>query len=356
MDALAPARRELVQNAVLFLNDPQVQSSSLQSRLDFLTSKHLTEPEIQLALSLAQQGAPSTSASTAPPAPPQHAYSPRGLPHRQEWGPPQVPGRDWRDWFIMAVVSGGVVYGLSTLARKYLVPHLQPPSSTSFQQTSSALTEQYDRAASLLSTIEARADALTEHVRAEHAKVDRAVEDVEDAVRAVRAGEDRWREDLRDVRAEVDGIRELVPRMIDKHTAAQSAALADLQIELRSLRALLVARQPDVSASRSATTSPPPWASASAHNGHSGHASPPTGQHAAADRLLKGQRGIPAWQLAPATKGAGQAEDKAEDKAEDGDGKAGKAGKADEAGADKDEAEPSGLQVEAQDHDQVGLA
>lgn len=31
--------------------------------------------------------------------------------------PPEVPTRDWRDWFIMATVMGGVSYGLYTVAK-----------------------------------------------------------------------------------------------------------------------------------------------------------------------------------------------------------------------------------------------
>jgi len=70
----------------------------------------------------------------------------------------------------MAVVSGGVVYGLTALARvsllllrllegqadvqKYLVPHLQPPSTTAFQQTSAEITSQYDEAAKLLQELQ----------------------------------------------------------------------------------------------------------------------------------------------------------------------------------------------------------
>jgi peroxin-14 len=39
------------------------------------------------------------------------------------------------------------------------------------------------------------------------------VEGVEEATRAVREGEERWREEMREVRGEVEGLRELVPRV-----------------------------------------------------------------------------------------------------------------------------------------------
>jgi len=38
--------------------------------------------------------------------------------------------------------------------QKYLVPHLQPPSTTAFQQTSAEITSQYDEAAKLLQELQ----------------------------------------------------------------------------------------------------------------------------------------------------------------------------------------------------------
>jgi len=38
-------------------------------------------------------------------------------PWQQAPPPPEVPKRDWRDWFIMATVMGGVSYGLYFVAK-----------------------------------------------------------------------------------------------------------------------------------------------------------------------------------------------------------------------------------------------
>ena len=45
-------RADMVANAVSFLEDPNVQSSSMSQRISFLESKGLTSQEIDLALSL----------------------------------------------------------------------------------------------------------------------------------------------------------------------------------------------------------------------------------------------------------------------------------------------------------------
>jgi peroxin-14 len=145
----------------------------------------------------------------------------------------------------MAVVSGGVVYGLTALARvsdhrcldgtiltkqKYLVPHLQPPSTTAFQSTSAEITAQYDEAAKLLSELQEQTGRLQttldedRYVNLEESdqsrlelihrvRVNKVVSEVEEAVISVREAEESWRGEMREIRGEVESVRELVPRV-----------------------------------------------------------------------------------------------------------------------------------------------
>lgn len=110
-------------------------SSPTENKLSFLRSKHLTPEEIDIAF--ARSGSPSTALSLSPvhspPASaPQHQQQHQQHQHQQQqqqqqppfygqyqaqpygWQPPPLepPKRDWRDWFIMATVMGGVGYGL----------------------------------------------------------------------------------------------------------------------------------------------------------------------------------------------------------------------------------------------------
>ncbi|EJT52983.1 hypothetical protein A1Q2_03342 [Trichosporon asahii var. asahii CBS 8904] len=266
----------------------------MAQKVEFLQGKGLTDTEIQQALSEAANGTSNPSAaiqSPAPAAPPAYARPQPSYQQQPHYGfqaavvAPEPPKRDWRDIFIMAVVSGGVMYGVTALARKYLVPHLKPPSSTAFQSTSAELSEQYDAAAAALDELRAETAALATAAQSERERVAAALEDVESAARAVKDAEARWRDDMREVRGEVESVRELVPRMIEKHAASQSAALTELQSELRSLKTLLVARQGGNTVSEAAA---------------SGAASPtPSATQTAANALLqpRGKASIPAWQL-----------------------------------------------------------
>ncbi|QRV76301.1 peroxisomal membrane anchor protein (Pex14) [Ceratobasidium sp. AG-Ba] len=214
-------RQELVKNAVKFLSDPQIQSAPLTKRISFLESKGLTNTEIEEAI------AESASSSTASrPAlnysVPQSGFHGAGILTTS----PPVPQRDWRDYFIMALVSGGLVYGVAALARKYIVPHLQPPSEDAFEATTSQLNAQFDEAAALLKQIQEETVAAQTAVQEQQKAVDSAVEEVKTVMEQLRKGEESSRDQMREIRSEVDNIREMLPKANDG--SQQGSAVAFL--------------------------------------------------------------------------------------------------------------------------------
>lgn len=112
---------------LLVLQDPSVAASPVESRIAFLQSKNLTKEEVDAALARADgnQAAAPSYANYAPQQ--QVARQPPpgyGGGYQQPWqpqAPPELPKRDWRDWFIMATVAGGVGYGLYTVAKVSLL-------------------------------------------------------------------------------------------------------------------------------------------------------------------------------------------------------------------------------------------
>lgn len=51
------------------------------------------------------------------------------------------------------------------------------------------------------------------NIEEDREKVDQVVEEVEVAVKGLKAGEERWRDEMRDMRGEVESLKELVPRV-----------------------------------------------------------------------------------------------------------------------------------------------
>ncbi|TFY83598.1 hypothetical protein EWM64_g422 [Hericium alpestre] len=165
---MASDRADLLNNAVAFLTDPKTQSSPLAQRVQFLEAKGLTAPEIEHAM----RQAAAHNNSTAP----MQAY--------------QSPRHDLLiSSQITAVVSGSIAYGAISLARKYLVPHLRPPTSTAYEEDRDALTAQFDAAEALLKEIQADTAAVKAAVQEQHEKVEKATSDVVAAVKEMRDGQ-----------------------------------------------------------------------------------------------------------------------------------------------------------------------
>ncbi|KAK0208284.1 peroxisomal membrane anchor protein conserved region-domain-containing protein [Desarmillaria ectypa] len=259
-----PDRQELLRNAVAFLSDPKSQASPLAQRIQFLESKGLNSQEIDIAL----RQSSNTSAPVSYPAP--YPVSPFPTVPSTQW--------DWRDYFITAVVSGTITYGAVTLFKKYLLPHLQPPSTTAYEQDRDALNAQFDAAEALLKEIQAETALVRAAVEEQKEKVDKTTKDIELVVTEMRGSELKTRDEMREIRDEVNTIREMIPKMIDRNKESQAQSLAELQQELKSLKALLLSRGPGISSSQSSPLPAP------------------------------GRPTIPAWQLAAAPSPMGSTE------------------------------------------------
>ncbi|KAJ6503473.1 hypothetical protein C8R47DRAFT_1316667 [Mycena vitilis] len=252
------SRQDLVRNAVVFLNDPKSQASPLTQRIQFLEAKGLTPAEIDLAIRQAAQGSSYAPAYTQAPYP---------------LMPPPPYRWDWRDYFITAVVSGTVTYGAVALFKKYLLPHLQPPTSAAYEADRDALTAQFDAAEALLKEIQAESAAVRVAVEAQKDQIDETTKNVDAMVQEIRDGETKTRDEMREMRDEINSIREMLPKMIERNKDSQTQSLAELQHELKSLKALLLSRGPTMSGSSLPTTPLP----------------------------ALGRPSIPAWQLAGAS-------------------------------------------------------
>lgn len=93
------SRHDLIQNAVLFLQDPKTQSSPLTAKIEFLQSKGLNESEIQDALSR------STASGSGGQATSQSWAGPSVMRRDEGYGmAPVPPRRDWRDLFVSGIL------------------------------------------------------------------------------------------------------------------------------------------------------------------------------------------------------------------------------------------------------------
>ncbi|KAK9893376.1 hypothetical protein P389DRAFT_147859 [Cystobasidium minutum MCA 4210] len=321
-----------VEAAVSFLRDSAVQDAPLNKKLEFLQAKGLTQEEIDEAFRIVSSSS-STSASAGRGGPVQ--LPPRQYPGYAAAAPPFQDQRmmmrpDWRDWFIMAVVGGSVGTLMYSLARKYLLPALKPPSESELTTAQEALTAKYDEAAAILASLQEETTEIKQSLGEQCNKVDEAVGQVGETLESMKEREKERDEEIKNMRDEVDTLKSLIERMFEKHKDAQTESLKDIEQEVKSLKSLL-SRRPgggpggsggvESNLSRSASPSqsnlsaaaqayqPPSGSSAytssSSRFGLSSAAgsSTPTGgsltPSSSFANILNRPPGIPAWQMQP---------------------------------------------------------
>lgn len=105
------------------------------------------------------------------------------------------------------------VYILAHYSQKYLVPHLQPPNSTAYEEDRDALNAQFDAAEALLKEIQSETAAVRTAVQEQKEHIEKTTRDMEAVVAEMREGETRTRDEMREIRDEVNTIREMLPKV-----------------------------------------------------------------------------------------------------------------------------------------------
>ncbi|KAH7088407.1 peroxisomal membrane anchor protein [Paraphoma chrysanthemicola] len=260
-------REDLITSAISFLQDPSVANAPLEKRIAFLQSKNLTQEEVDVSLARAAaiedpSQPPPTSQTSAPPnyaynrpppAAPAYNYPPQG--YWQQPPPPEPPKRDWRDYFIMATVMGGVGYGLYFTAKRYIVPLIQPPTPPQLEQDKASIDEQFKRAFDLLDQVNTDTAALKASEEARTARLDNALGELESVLASLKESSKRQGDDNRRIEDDVRGLRDLIPKALDAQKDSTDNRLRELSTELKSLKTLVGNRM------GSGTPRPPPTTS-----------------------------------------------------------------------------------------------
>ncbi|EGX54259.1 peroxisomal membrane protein pex14 [Orbilia oligospora] len=323
-------REDLIQGAIGFLQDPSVATAPLDKRIAFLQSKNLSPEEIAVALqrtgvdpSLIPNLGAAPSGFVVPQRP---AGFTQGYGNGGYFGQVQrqePAGRDWRDWFVMATVSGSVSYGLYQLAKRYVVPIIAPPTPEALAADKAAIDTAFSDAFALLESLKTDTEALKEAEEKRNTKVDQALEEVERVVETLKESSKRREDETKRLNDEVRNLKDLIPKALDGQKESQAASLKDLQAELKSLKALLVNRAtattrftpppaqpahfvpPPAATVTSAAPSPSPVVAPSSEPATNGGGQTLGGKPLGA--ITGGQRAIPAWQLAAQQKAAAAA-------------------------------------------------
>ncbi|CCF32465.1 hypothetical protein CH063_04850 [Colletotrichum higginsianum] len=252
-------REDIVASAqadrLVVLQDPSVASSSIENRVSFLRTKNLTQEEIDAALSRVGVQ-PAAAAAPGPMAVAQQQQQPYYQPYPPQYAawqpPPPPPKRDWRDWFIMATVVGGVSYGAYTLAKRYVYPLVAPPTPERLEQDKKSIEEQFDKAFGLVEQLAKDTEELKAAEKERTEKLDTALTDLESIMQELRSANTRREIETQRVKDDVQILKDSIPKAMNTQKDLTDSRLKEVNSELTSLKTLITQRMN--AASSSATT------------------------------------------------------------------------------------------------------
>ncbi|KAI1472827.1 peroxisomal membrane anchor protein conserved region-domain-containing protein [Daldinia caldariorum] len=258
-------REDVVASAVSFLQDPNVVSSPLENKLSFLRSKNLTQEEIDIAFAragLPTAPVPASSPTSPPPSAPVQQPQPYyGQYQTQPYGwqaPPEVPKRDWRDWFIMATVVGGVSYGLYTVSKRYLYPLVSPPTPEKLEQDKAMVDEQFEKAFSTLEQLSKDTEDLKASERERTEKLDKVLDELDTFMRDTKSASRRHEDETDRLREEMKALKSVIPKSMAANKEFTDNRLKEITTEVRSLKSLISQRMGNSSGTSSGSNIPAP--------------------------------------------------------------------------------------------------
>ncbi|KAJ2715128.1 peroxisomal membrane protein pex14 [Coemansia spiralis] len=296
-------REDIIESAVRFLADPKVQASTLAKKISFLETKGLTNAEIEDALARARSpSAAQAGSSTAVAAPaPGFGYAQPMQPPR----PPPRPHLDWKDYFIAAVVAGGLGYGLFMLAKRYVAPLLEArDDNRRLEEEKELLVKQGEQTRKQLDTLSESTMRILDTLAQQAQKTGDAVEGMAAAMDSVATHSAEQKAETRRLLLVLEELQTSIAALAAKGAQDDRGGgkIADVQSDIRSLRSLILSRRVPTHASP-----PTPRSAAGTETRQSPEESPqlPPEQPApptAADSDAQSMTSmptptIPAWQL-----------------------------------------------------------
>lgn len=228
---------DLINSAVSFLSDPNVASSPLTKKVEFLESKGLNQQEIEEALNRANAShltTNTTGVARAPePQPPIDYYN---------MAPPPLPERSWKDYFIMATATAGVTYGLYQVVSKYLIPSIIPPSQSSIEDDKARVDEEFIKIDKLLEQLSTDQSDIKEQNESKLKEIDVVIENVNDFLAKYNKDKLSFDDDLRLMKSEIQNLKNSVEKNMDMTKDSVKFELSEITAELDSLKQLLRSR------------------------------------------------------------------------------------------------------------------
>lgn len=225
-------RDDLVESAILFLQDSSVANAPLEKKIEFLKSKDLNEHELEYVLD--QSNRERTKSHSDP-----ISQRKRNTDeYMYEALPPPLPTRDWRDYFIMATATAGLIFGAYEITKRYIVPNIMPVSKTNLEQDKKEIEVQLEKVDKLLNAIEQEQSSFRSKEEEKLAQLGGTIIQLQETLDQTSRTREKLENEFGRVKLEMATLQNTVDKFISNNNTKRD--MENVLKEIESLKSLMV--------------------------------------------------------------------------------------------------------------------
>lgn len=130
-------------------------------------------------------------------------------------------------------------YGIYWTAKRYILPLIAPPTPPQLEQDKAGIDASFDKAFALLDQLATDTADLKSAEAARKERLDTALGEVESVIARMKSANDEREIEAKRIAREIQELRDLVPKALEKEKGVTEGRLQDLVGEVKSLKVLV---------------------------------------------------------------------------------------------------------------------
>lgn len=230
-------RKELFDSAVAFLGDPGIKDAPLTKKIEFLKSKGLSEEEVELALQEAKGQGQGQGQGQSAESGDNMVRARGGREYMYEAVPPPLPRRDWKDYFIMATATAGLLYGAYEVTRRYVIPNLLPESTSKLERDKEEIKQEFEKVDKVLMAIQGEQNEFKEKEQEKLGELDEVISELKTALKDTTHTKEKMEDDFRLLKLEITSLQNSIDKFMTDNSSVRE--IETLTREVQSLKNLI---------------------------------------------------------------------------------------------------------------------
>lgn len=224
-------RKELLQSAISFLSDESVRNAPLHKKVEFLQEKGLNDEELEIALKSALSSGNDTNVKS-------ELRRPDLEVQYESYPAPLPPRRDWRDYFVIATATCGLLYSAYEVSKRYVLPHILPECQSKVEETRDELQSEFTKIDEALEKLAKDQAEFRERENSKMQELEETIIELNTCLQETTDTKQKLENEFKFLKLEINALQSQIEKLISG--VQDSNQMSTIERELASLKTLIL--------------------------------------------------------------------------------------------------------------------